>query len=450
LIKVSRKINLLFSVVFLFFMVKLYLVMSQLIPKNVIDNLMELQALTGNADGSQRLAWSETWLTACDWLRQKLANLPVEIEVDQAGNTWATLKGAVPQSLVLGSHIDSVANGGWLDGCLGVLGGLEILRRFSSEGTPPVTIRLVSWADEEGTQFGPSLFGSSAVSGNFDPNYFGQLTDKNGSRLEEVVARYGVDIEHAKDAANQLKNVSAYIELHIEQGPLLESLDKPLAAVTGALGVERHTVRFTGQAAHAGSTPMEMRRDALAAAAKLALEIREIAKRNAGVCTIGSVITRPGIDTAVVGECDCLLDQRNHDAAALARMFQEAQESSQRFAAEERVEVEWKRLYRIEPVAFNPQLIDLCDESIIETCGVGQRMPSGPLHDAVEMARASVPTAMMFVQSLNGLSHTKEEDTRPEHLLLAEQAFDRLAAKTVAWILRNNQADTALQTGHFG
>jgi N-carbamoyl-L-amino-acid hydrolase len=424
--------------------------MSQLNPQNVIDNLKELQALTGNADGSQRPAWSENWLKACDWLRQKLASLPVEIEVDQAGNTWATLKGVTPQALVLGSHIDSVADGGWLDGCLGVISALEILRRFSSEGIPPVTIRLVSWADEEGTQFGPSLFGSSAVSGNFDPNYLGQLTDKNGSRLKEVVARYGVDIEHAKEAGDQLKNVSAYLELHIEQGPVLESLDKSLAAVTGALGVERHSIRFTGQAAHAGSTPMAMRRDALAAAAKLALEIREIAKRNGGVCTIGSVVTRPGIDTAVVAECDCLLDQRNLDAAALARMFQEAKEASQHFAAEERVKVEWKRLYQIEPVSFDPQLIDLCAESIVETCGVGQRMPSGPLHDAVEMARAGVPTAMMFVQSLNGLSHTKEEDTRPEHLLLAVQAFDRLAAKTIAWILRNDRAEAALRTAHFG
>jgi acetylornithine deacetylase/succinyl-diaminopimelate desuccinylase-like protein len=146
---------------------------------------------------------------------------------------------------------------------------------------------------------------------------------------------------------------------------------------------------------------------------------------------------RPGIDTAVVGQCDCLLDQRNLKASALARMFQESKEASQRFAGEERVEVEWKRIYQIEPVLFNRQLIDLCDESIIESCGVGQRMPSGPLHDAVEMARAGVPTAMMFVQSLNGLSHTKEEDTRPEHLLLAVQAFDRLAAKAVDWILRN-------------
>jgi hydantoinase/carbamoylase family amidase len=411
--------------------------MSELNPQNVIDHLNELQALTGNENGSQRLAWSDTWLKACDWLRHQLSQLPVEIEVDAAGNTWATLKGKSPQVLVLGSHIDSVLNGGWLDGCLGVLSGLEILRRFSLEGKPALTVSLVSWADEEGTQFGPSLFGSSAASGNFDLDHFRQLRDKNGVGLPETIARFGVNLEHVKDAGKQLKDVSAYLELHIEQGPVLESLNKPLAAVTGALGVERHSIRFTGQSSHAGSTPMNMRHDALAAAAKLELEIRQIAKRYNGVCTIGSVITRPGIDTAVVGECDCLLDQRNLDEAALARMFQEAKEASQRFAAEERVGVEWIMIYRIEPVLFNRQLIDLCDEAILETCGVSQRMPSGPLHDAVEMARAGIPTAMLFVQSLGGLSHTREEDTRPEHLRLAVRAFDRLAVKTADWILQN-------------
>lgn len=404
-------------------------------PENVIDNLKELHRLTGDEWGSQRLAWSETWEKSRDWLKDKLAELPVEIEIDQAGNTWATLKGKSTKTLVLGSHIDSVANGGWLDGCLGVVAGMEILRRFSVMGQPPITIRLVSWADEEGTQFGRSLYGSSVVTGNFKPDQLRTLTDKSGNRLEDVLNRYGVDLATAGDSGMQLANVAANLELHIEQGPVLESLDQPLGAVVGALGVERHSVRFTGQTSHAGSTPMNMRRDALAAAAKLELEIREIANRHGGVCTIGSVITRPGIVTAVVGQCDCLLDQRNLDKNALARMLQEAREASDRFAAEENVEVEWNRIYQIDPVFFNSALIDLCEDSIREICGSPYRLPSGPLHDAVEIARIGIPTAMMFVQSLRGLSHTKEEDTREDHLLLAVKAFDRLAEKTVNWIV---------------
>ncbi len=179
---------------------------------------------------------------------------------------------------------------------------------------------------------------------------------------------------------------------------------------------------------------MAMRRDALAAAARLALEIREIARRNGGVCTMGSVITRPGIVTAVAGECDCLLDQRHLEGASLARMLAEAREASLRFAREERVEVAWQRLYGIEPAFFHPSLIDLCAESIRETCGSAHRLPSGPLHDAVEMSRAGIPTAMLFVQSLNGLSHTKEEDTRLDHLRLAGEAFARLVIKAIGWI----------------
>lgn len=402
----------------------------------MIADLKELHILTGSDEGAQRLAWTETWDQARAWLRGKLAELPVEVEVDPAGNIWATLPGASPRALLMGSHIDSVPDGGWLDGCLGVAAGLEVLRRFSGQGRPPVTIRLVAWADEEGTQFGHSLFTSSAVAGDLDLDELREATDRDGSRLVDVLGRWGLDLERVGEAAGQLQNAAAYLELHIEQGPLLENLDLPLAAVVGALGVERHTIRFTGQTAHAGSTPMSMRRDALVGAARLALEIREIANRHAGVCTMGSLVTRPGIVTAVAGQCDCTLDQRHLDKAALAAMLADAQAASWQIAAEERVDVAWKRLYQIEPVSFTPALIELCAAAVQEISGVDQRMPSGPLHDAVAMARTGLPTVMMFVQSLRGLSHTREEDTREEHLQLAVRALDRLADKTVDWILR--------------
>ncbi len=410
---------------------------SGLNPQRMVEDLKELHSLTGNAEGAQRLAWTATWDQARTWLRGKLVELTVKVEVDQAGNIWATLPGDSPQALIMGSHIDSVPNGGWLDGCLGVIAGLEILRRFASQTRPPVTIRLVAWAEEEGTQFGRSLFTSSAVCGHFDPDNLRDVVDKDGNRLPDVIGRWGVNIDHAREAARQLENAAAYLELHIEQGPVLESINLPLAAVVGAMGVERHAIRFTGQTAHAGSTPMVMRRDALAAAARLALEIREIAKRHGGVCTMGSVITRPGLVTAVAGQCDCTLDQRHLDKDALATMLTDAQKASQRIAAEEQVEVAWTRLYSVEPVLFTPELVELCSEAVSEISGTAHRIPSGPLHDAVIVAKSGLPTAMMFVQSLRGLSHTKEEDTREEHLRLAVIAFDRLADKTVAWIKTN-------------
>jgi N-carbamoyl-L-amino-acid hydrolase len=208
--------------------------------------------------------------------------------------------------------------------------------------------------------------------------------------------------------------------------------------VLGTKGVERHAITFHGQEAHSGSTPMNARRDALAAAAKLALYIRDIARKHPdAVCTMGSLKTFPGIVTAVVGRCEATLDQRDLDATVLAEMFREAQESSAKLAAEEGCTVEWSRIWNIEPVPFHPDLVRFCEEAARETAGAVNRMPSGPLHDAAEVARAGIPTVMMFVQSLRGISHNKIEDTRIEHLEMAVQAMDRLAAKTADWVLRS-------------
>ncbi|MBI5879421.1 MAG: Zn-dependent hydrolase [Chloroflexi bacterium] len=408
--------------------------MSALDPARVVDELKELRALTGNDAGAQRLCWTDTWFHAREWLRSKLAALPVQVEVDEAGNQWATLKGRSPRALLLGGHLDSVPNGGWLDGALNVVGALEVLRRIAAEGEPPVTVRLVDWADEEGARFGPSLFGSSAVSGSINIETMRTLVDRDGIKLVDAVARFGVDLDRTALARHQLTDAAAYLELHIEQGPVLEQLGLPLGAVIGTFGVERHRLRWTGQSAHAGSTPMDSRRDALAGAAKLALEIRSIARRHGGVCTVGRLVTYPGIATAVVGECEMTLDQRHLDGAALAAMLAEARSASGQFAAEERVVVAWERIWRTDPLPFHPHLIDLCADAVRETCGTSHRLPSGPLHDAAEVARAGVPTVMLFVQSLRGLSHAREEDTREEHLVLSIQALDRLATKTMQWI----------------
>lgn len=407
-------------------------------PKRTVAELKELRALTGDENGAQRVCWTETWAKARAWMRDKLAELPVEVTVDEAGNQWATLRGQSEKALLLGGHIDSVPNGGWLDGCLNVLAGLEVLRRIAGEGTPPVTVRLVDWADEEGARFGRSLFGSSAVSGTLNPDDLRGLADRNGVKLPDALAQHGVDLDQAQEAGKQLANAAAYLELHIEQGPVLESLDLPLGVVLGTFGVERHRITWRGQAAHAGSTPMDKRRDALAGAAKLALEIRPIARRtgDGAVCTSGGVVCKPGIVTSVVETAEQLLDQRHLDAGKLAAMLAEAKEASQRFAAEENISVEWERLWNIEPILFHLALIELADEAIRETCGVSHRLPSGPLHDAAEVARAGVPTIMLFVQSLAGLSHTKVEDTKEEHLELSVQALDRLASKTMAWLAR--------------
>ena len=404
-------------------------------PGRVVTQLRELQALTGDTNGAQRVAWTDTWNTARAWLDGLLSDLPVQRERDAAGNDWWTLPGESERAVLIGGHIDSVPNGGWLDGSLNVVAGAEVLRRIAEEGTPPVTVRLVNWADEEGARFGRSLFGSSAAAGSMrDQDELRQLTDRDGVSLPDALAANGVDLDRALDARAQLESAAAYLELHIEQGPVLEDMDIPLGAVLGTYGVERWRVTWTGQAAHAGSTPMDKRRDALAGAAKLALEIREIAARvgNGAVCTSGGVVCRPGIVTSVVETAEQLLDQRHLDAASLAELLRQAKEASERFAAEENIEVSWERIWSIEPILFDLALIHFCDEACREVAGVSHRLPSGPLHDAAEIARAGVPTVMMFVQSLRGLSHTKLEDTREEHIELSVAALDRLADKTIA------------------
>jgi N-carbamoyl-L-amino-acid hydrolase len=404
-------------------------------PERTVAELRELQELTGDDNGAQRVAWTETWSTARKWLDRKVSELPVDKTCDAAGNQWFTLRGGSERALLIGGHIDSVPNGGWLDGALNVMAGVEVLRRISEDGTPPLTVRLVNWADEEGARFGRSLFGSSAAAGSMaDQDELRQRKDSDGVELPDAIARFDVDLDSALEARSELENAVAYLELHIEQGPVLESLDLPLGVVLGTFGVERHQVTFRGQAAHAGSTPMDKRRDALAGAAKLELEIREIANRVGGgaVCTMGGVVTKPGIVTSVVETAECLLDQRHLDATQLAEMLSNAEAASRRFAQEEQVEVDWERIWNIEPILFDERLIELADESINEVAGTSHRLPSGPLHDAAEVARAGVPTVMLFVQSLRGLSHTKLEDTKEEHLELAVQALDRLAEKVIS------------------
>jgi N-carbamoyl-L-amino-acid hydrolase len=403
-------------------------------PHRTVEDLRELQELTGDENGAQRVAWTDTWERAREWLRGKVAETGAEETVDAAGNQWFTLGGASDRTVLIGGHIDSVPNGGWLDGALNVMAGVEVLRRLAADGEPAVTVRLVNWADEEGARFGRSLFGSSAAAGSMaDQNELRARTDANGIALPDALSEHDVDLDSALDAKSELEGAAAYLELHIEQGPVLESMGLPLGVVLGTFGVERHQVTFRGQAAHAGSTPMDKRRDALAGAARLELEIREIAKRTGegAVCTMGGVVTKPGIVTSVVETAECLLDQRHLDGAKLAAMLDDAKSASQRFAQEESIDVEWERIWNIEPILFDEALIELADESIKDVTGTSHRLPSGPLHDAAEVARAGIPTVMLFVQSLRGLSHTKLEDTKEEHLELSVQALDRLADRTI-------------------
>jgi N-carbamoyl-L-amino-acid hydrolase len=407
--------------------------------QRVIADLRELAARTSTPDGAQRLAWGPVWREARDWFRGKISELGLHIVSDSAGNNWVTLPGASTKTVIVGSHLDSVPNGGWLDGALGVMAALEGLRMHAATG-PPVTLQLVDWADEEGARFGRSLLGSSAAAGSLDIDSVRELKDRQGTRLVDALAENGVSLERMRDATRELKAIDAraYLELHIEQGPVLESMNKSTGVVLGTYGVERNTLRFTGQAAHSGSTPIPMRRDAFLAAAQTALECREIAKRHsrpgAGVvCTVGVVNVEPKIVTAVPGVCEISLDQRALDPDVLAAMLHDARAAADRAAKDNNVAVEWRPLWRIEPRPFDPALLRLCEEAVREETGDAPRLPSGPLHDAAEMV-PHMPVVMMFACSSNGLSHCKEEDTPIPHLEKTICAYLRLVQKTIAHV----------------
>lgn len=410
--------------------------MSSLDPKRTVQELKDLRARTADENGAWRVAWTDTWLEARRWMRQKTDELGLETHMDAAGNVWSTLEGDSEVELLIGGHLDSVPGGGWLDGCLNVLAGLEVIRRIKAEydGRPPVTVRLVDWADEEGARFGRSLFGSSAAGNTLVPDDERHRRDADGISIEDALRRCGVELDRMNDAHVELANAGAYLELHIEQGPVLLDMGLPLGVVLGTFGVERHAISFHGQAAHSGSTPMNRRRDAFLAAGKMSQEVYRITDELGGVCTIGSCTTKPGIVTSVVERCDITLDQRHLDRQALTGMYERAVSASQRFAEEGGVRVEWDTIWRIDPMPFHPELLELAEQSVLEAVGRCHRLPSGPLHDAAEVARAGVPTVMLFTQSLHGISHNKIEDTEEEHLEASVVALDGLARKTMAWL----------------
>jgi allantoate deiminase len=412
--------------------------MAEVDAARAVAGLREIQRLTGNEDGAQRVAWTDTWITARDWLANELAGIDgVTVDRDEAGNTWATARGDSDDFVIVGGHLDSVPNGGWLDGTLNVLGGLEVLRALAPERRR-FTLKLVDWADEEGARFGRSLLGSSACAGTLDPDAVRGLTDRDGTALPDALAAHGVDLDRMKESGSRLDGALAYLELHIEQGPVLEQLDLPLGAVLGTFGVQRHLVRFTGAHAHAGASPMHLRRDAFLAAARSSLAWRDDAAARDDVrATTGIVRVSPGIVTAFNGTCEVSLDQRALDPDVLSDMLETAKRRSREIAEEEGCSVEWEQVWEIEPIPFDPELIDLADAAVREVSGTGHRLPSGPLHDAAEMARR-IPTVMLFVKSLGGVSHTKEEDTPEADLELAVRALYDLTRRTLAWAGETN------------
>jgi hydantoinase/carbamoylase family amidase len=403
-------------------------------PERVLADLRELAAASGGEHaGAKRLAWSPDWSTARAWLLGQLEAIGgLAVDRDEAGNLWATLPGdgSVEGFVIVGSHIDAVPSGGWLDGCLGLLTALEVVRTLAAaDAPPPVTVKLVDWADEEGARFGRSLVGSSAVAGTLDPDDVGGLLDADGVTLRDAMASVGVDLDGAAAATARLDGARAYLELHIEQGPVLLDTGRLACAVSGTVGDERYLITFSGQSAHAGSTPMHLRRDTLAAAATAALEIRAVGLRHEGVTTVGAINSKPAVITAIAGESEMMLDLRHLDAETLATMLAECLKACDDAAAAFDCGVAARRVFGATPTPFHPKLVELARAA---TDG-GPAIPSGPLHDATEIGRI-VPTVMIFAQSDPPISHTEVEDSPLDALRTAIAAYGTTVGETLALV----------------
>ena len=400
---------------------------TSVLPAQVLSDLRDLDAQTGGEGGARRLAWTPTWERARAQFEERAVRLGLSVERDRAGNIWVELPGESDSLIVLGSHLDSVPAGGWLDGALGVWAGLAVLEGMLRDSTrPPRSVAVVDWADEEGARFGRSLYGSSAFVGALEVDEFAGLLDRDGKTAADVLGAAGIALESLDGADPRLDRIAAYLELHIEQGPVLEKAGEPVASVTGTIGIERDCISFEGQSAHAGPTPMEGRADALLPAAELALALEDLARSSGGRATTGRLDLEPGVPTATAGRADLFTDIRHEDAEALERMHAEAMQIAEARAASRGVGVKSRKIWAIEPRAFDPRLVAAAREACEIAGGSDFAMPSGALHDADELA-PFVPTAMIFCASQRGLSHCPEEDSTQEDLECAISAFDILA-----------------------
>src|SRR5579875_1943826 len=416
----------------------------------MIDGRAVITALreTDARSGGDREAWGAGWAAEraqLDALARLLGGRDLILERDRYANTWYVLPGGRDGTVLVGSHSDCVPGGGWLDGILGVHAGLGVLaglagadRRAAPGGSgaenrglddrfpPPATadrrtLAVVDWADEEGTRFGRSLLGSEAATGVLTRSELAALTAADGTPAPELVARYGFDPGALGERSPRLADVLAAVELHIEQGPVLERERRSVAAVAGCLGVRRRRMTFTGTAGHAGALPMPDRRDPARAAARFIAEIMDAAEERDGLATVGELATEPAFITAVPALCRASLDVRHADIDQLEAL--DAHVTA--LLDESRCEADWTEVYREDPVDFDPQLI----EAAREVAGGGVPLRSGPLHDSASLARAGVRTVMLFAPSVAGVSHARAEDTAEPDLLAALDALGRLVAR---------------------
>lgn len=372
-----------------------------------LEEMARIGATPGG--GVSRPALSDEDRRARDLFAAWAAEAGLSVRVDDLGNQYARMEGTEAEAapVLLGSHLDSVPMGGRFDGVLGVLTPLEVLRTLRDQGVQPKRpVEIVNFTNEEGARFEPAMMSSGVLAGRFDREYVYGRTDRDGLNFLQELERIG----YRGDEANRPRRIHSYIEVHIEQGPVLEAEGLSLAAVEGILGVQWFDVTLTGQAQHAGPSPMRSRRDAMVAAARIIAGVRDLALEypDPTVATVGRIQPIPGVINQIPGQVVISIDIRHHTDEGLSELSQKTQALIRRIAAEERVEAEVDPFWRIAPTVFDQGLVERLDAHAGELDLPLHRMVSAAGHDAKYIAEIA-PTVMLFVRTIGGKSHCETE-----------------------------------------
>jgi hydantoinase/carbamoylase family amidase len=396
------------------------------VVSSLAADLQEAARIGADGRGVSRFAWTPELAQANEWLVGRLEELGLETEIDAAGNVFGRWNEGEGSAVLVGSHLDTVPCGGRYDGALGVLAALDVvgaLKRSQVSLRRPLWV--VSFNDEEGSRLQTGMLGSRAFVGDLD------LEDWRRRGVPEAMASGGFDFERLPESRG-IEGVGAYLELHIEQGPVLEEEGVDLGVVTGISGLLGLRVTLTGEANHAGTTPMASRRDALAGAARVVLALREEARaRGDMTANVGILEVAPGGFNVIPGTAGFTIDVRSGESEAFARAEAFVRETLERVAAEEQLGLDVSETHRKPPTPLDPELQERLTAAAEAEGATVRRMPSGAGHDAMVLAK-HVPAAMLFVPSRAGVSHSPDEYTAPEHCELGARVLARAVAGLVA------------------
>lgn len=396
-----------------------------------LEHLKQYTATPGN--GCTRLPFTKEARDAVNYLKELMTEAGLEVTEDAAGNVIGTLKGEDPDApcVMMGSHYDSVVNGGDYDGIAGVICAIEVARLLKEEGiTPKRNFVAVGFCDEEGMRFGTGYFGSGAMLGHRDVEYTKNFADTDGITIYEAMKGYGLDPEKIGEAAWKEGSIGHFLEAHIEQGPVLDAEGTELGLVEGIVGIQRYMVTVHGRADHAGTTPMDMRMDAVDAATKVISKIADWAREKADgtVSTVGYINTVPGGMNIVAEKVEFTVDIRSMNNDNINDITNRIRKALDKEVAEFGGSYEMDNKLTITPVHLSEEMLDIMEEDCKAKGYSYRRMPSGAGHDSLEIGQ-TIPTVMIFTPSKDGRSHCPVEFTKYSEFAKAATIMKDLAKR---------------------